>query len=407
MVKETELYKTLGIDSNATEKEIKKAYRGLALQYHPDKPTGDEEKFKEISAAYDVLSNAEKRQKYDQYGKAGLGEGGMGMNPNDIFQHIFGMGGMGGMGGNPFGQRKRMSAKPIQHTEQVNLNDIYTGKKINIKYMRDDVCSKCDGKGSNNGKSYKCNTCKGQGVRLVTRQIGPGMIQQMQARCDDCNGCGENIDPIDRCKQCSGKKLEKIEHTYCFDMPPGTPENVNLGVQGEGNQCSETFQRSDLVLKIVIKKDPLFVIEENDLVMTMQIDLWEALCGFTKQFKHINEQSLWFKIDHMTQIKDGDVRIVQGKGMPIFRTKKFGNLIVKFKVNYPPPQYIKENSHKIKKLLKTRHVENIEINDKCKKIELMSADKYNAKSNDNQYMQSNNESDDEEEHQQQQQCQTQ
>lgn len=386
MVKETEYYDILEITPEATEREIKKAYRKLAVVCHPDKPTGDEDKFKQITEAYEVLSDNEKKQKYDQFGKAGLGDQGCGMDPRDIFEHIFGGMGMGG------GRKSNVSN--INHVEEVSLKDIYTGKKINITYNRFDVCSKCDGKGSKSGKSYKCKVCKGHGVKLMTRQIGPGMIQQMQVKCQSCDGKGEEVNLEDKCKQCSGKKVEKVEHTYVFDMPKGIPENTKLGIKNEGNQDCDTFQRSDLVLMIRVKNDSKFERSDNDLVLLMEVELWEALCGFKRKFKYITGETMWFNVDNGDQIKEGDLKIVRNKGMPIFRTNNnYGDLIIKFQVNYPPPQHIKVFRNKIEKLLKTQVVDDFEIKKGFKKIKLISADQYNQYNQNNQNMM--NDSDDE------------
>jgi DnaJ family protein A protein 2 len=384
MVKETEFYDRLEIDTNATEKEIKKAYRKLAIIHHPDKPTGNEEKFKQITEAYEVLSNNEKRQQYDKFGKAVLGEGGGGMDPRDIFEHIFGsMGGMGGFSGMPGmsgrGMNKRQNnISDITHIEHVTLKDIYFGKKINIKYDRFDVCSTCDGKGSKSGKSYKCNPCNGSGVKMITRQLGPGMIQQMQTQCNVCKGKGETVNQVDKCVKCNGNKVEKVKYTHEFELPKGIPENVKLCVQNEGNQDYDTYQRSDLILMIKIKDNSEFERNQNDLILNMEIELWEALCGFKRKLTYITGEQVWFEINYMEQIKDGDLRIIENKGMPIFRkNNKYGNLIIKFKVNYPPPNHIKLLKNKIETLLKVKTDENFNINENLKKVSLIYVDKYN------------------------------
>jgi DnaJ family protein A protein 2 len=390
MVKETEFYDRLQISPNATEKEIKKAYRKLAIIYHPDKPTGNEEKFKQITEAYEVLSNDEKKQKYDKFGKAGLGEGG-GMDPRDIFEHIFGgmggmpgMGGMGGMGGMPGmrGMRKQKKNIPnIEHVEYIDLKDIYLGKKINLKYNRLDVCSVCDGKGSKSGKSYKCDQCNGNGIKFITRQIGPGMIQQMQTKCNACRGNGEKINEKDKCVKCNGNKVEKVKYTHEFELPKGIPENVKLCIQNEGNQDCETYQRSDLMLIFKVKNNSNYERDNNDLILNMDIELWEALCGFKKKFTYITGEQLWFEMNHMDQIKDGDLRIIENKGMPIFRKNgKYGNLIIKFKVNYPPPEHIKLFSNKIETLLKIKDVDNFKIKENYQKVYPVSTNKYDKSS---------------------------
>merc|ERR1711871_459522 len=208
MVKDTKLYKTLGINQDASESEIKKAYRKLAIKFHPDKNKDNQEeaaeKFKDISEAYQILSDPEKRKLYDQLGMDGVNGSGMQFNPNDLFEHLFG--GMGGMGGFPFGDmfnqgnmRKREKvAEPVMIKKKVTLEEIYLGKEINVNYTQTSHCKACQGTGSKSGKSSQCQTCQGSGVRNVVQQIGPGMIQQFQKTCDVCNGSGINIEPNDK-----------------------------------------------------------------------------------------------------------------------------------------------------------------------------------------------------------------
>jgi DnaJ-class molecular chaperone len=230
----------------------------------------------------------------------------------------------------------------------------------------------------------------------MSRQIGPGMIQQMQKKCPLCKGQGEIVNNKDKCEQCSGKKVEKVKHTYEFDMPKGIPENVKLGIKNEGNQDYESFQRSDLVLMIKVKDSGDFERNDNDLVLNMEIELWEALCGFRKKFKFITGDTMWFEMDCKDQIKDGDLRIVEGKGMPIFRTKNdYGNLIIKFKVNYPPPEHIKVFKNKIEKLLKTKIEDDFKVKKEYEKIDLVSVDSFNKNNSGSQRTHSMDDSDNE------------
>ena len=205
MVKDTKYYDILGVSPDASESEMKKAYYKLAKVYHPDKNPDAGDKFKEISHAYEVLSDSQKRQVYDQFGEEGLsGEGRGGPHSaEDLFSHLFG-GAFGGGRSRPSGPRK---GKDMRHTLKVTLNDLYKGKVSKLALQKQVLCAGCNGLGGKNGASSTCQGCDGRGIRVIMRQIGP-MIQQMQQTCPDCNGEGTNIAPKDRCQECHGRKVQ-------------------------------------------------------------------------------------------------------------------------------------------------------------------------------------------------------
>ncbi|KAJ6816905.1 dnaJ protein-like protein 2-like [Iris pallida] len=185
----TRYYEILGVSKSASPDELKKAYRVAALKNHPDKG-GDPEKFKELSQAYDVLNDPEKREIYDQYGedglKEGMGAGGSGgHNPFDIFEQFFGGGGFGGGGSRVRRQRK---GEDVVQTLKVSLEELYNGTSKKLSLTRSALCSRCHGKGSKSGASGRCYGCQGSGMKVVTRQIAPGMVQRMQLVCPDCRG---------------------------------------------------------------------------------------------------------------------------------------------------------------------------------------------------------------------------
>lgn len=185
------------------------------------------------------------------------------------------------------------------------------------------------------------------------------MIQQMQIPCNSCNGNGEEINSEDKCSKCNGLKIEKVKHTLPFKIPQGVPDNVQLSIGNEGHQDTETFERSDLVLIFIIK-DNIFTREENNLIYNLDLDIGEALCGCTKSLKHINDEQLCFDIDYKEQIKDGDIRIIENKGLPVFRhNNKFGDLIIKFNIKYPPIEFIDLYKNNIKKLFKINNNDNV------------------------------------------------
>lgn len=204
----------------------------MAMKYHPDKNAGDEaasEKFKSVSEAYEILTDPEKREAYDRYGmdafKEGGGGGRGGFSPEDIFSSFFG-GGMGGMGGRPRGPRK---TRDIVTALPVTLEECCLGAVRKMKVTRKVLCKPCKGTGSKSGKASSCQACQGQGVRVVLRQIGPGMVTKQQVVCEQCRGQGETIKANDRCAECAGEKLKeetkvlKVEVRPPFPLPPHPP----------------------------------------------------------------------------------------------------------------------------------------------------------------------------------------
>ena len=190
-VADTKLYDILGVPPGASENELKKAYRKLAKEYHPDKNPNAGDKFKEISFAYEVLSNPEKRELYDRYGEQGLREGsGGGGGMDDIFSHIFGGGLFSFMGNQSRSRNGRRRGEDMMHPLKVSLEDLYNGKTTKLQLSKNVLCSACSGQGGKSGAVQKCSACRGRGVRIMIRQLAPGMVQQMQSVCSDCNGEG-------------------------------------------------------------------------------------------------------------------------------------------------------------------------------------------------------------------------
>ncbi|TJX51591.1 molecular chaperone DnaJ, partial [Soehngenia saccharolytica] len=208
----TKYYEVLGVSKTAAADELKKAYRKAAIKNHPDKG-GDPEKFKELAQAYEVLSDPEKREIYDQYGedamKEGMGGGGASHNPFDIFESFFGGSPFGGsaFGGGSSRGRRQKQGEDVVHPLKVSLEELYTGISKKLSLSRNILCPKCKGKGSKSGASSRCSGCQGSGMRVSIRQLGPGMIQQMQHVCSDCRGSGETISDKDKCAQCKGNKV--------------------------------------------------------------------------------------------------------------------------------------------------------------------------------------------------------
>lgn len=337
MVKETKLYEILGVEVTATETQLKKAYRVNALKYHPDKNQHNPEaaeKFKEISSAYEILSDSEKRQVYDTYGEAGLsGSGGPGgMGADDIFSHFFGgMGGMGGMfgeGGGPSGPRR---SRDIQHPIKATLSDLYKGKVAKLALTRTVLCKKCDGKG---GKSVKtCASCHGSGTRFVTRQMGP-MVQRFQTACTDCKGQGKIIEPSDRCTTCSGKGTVDEREVLEVHIDKGMTHGQRITFRGKGDEGPDIIP-GDVVFIVDQQPHEQFERKGDDLYMTAKIDLLTALAGGSFAIKHLDNDYLKVEIIPGEIITPGSVKVIEGKGMPSYRHHNFGNLYITFEIEFP------------------------------------------------------------------------
>lgn len=332
----TKFYTLLGVDKNAGESEIKKAYRKLAMKNHPDKG-GDPEKFKEITAAYEVLSNPEKRQIYDEYGedalKEGMGGGGGGGNPFDIFESFFG-------GGDPFGggggRRSRVRrGEDVVHALKVSLEDMYNGTQKKLSLSKNVLCPGCNGTGSKSGALATCQGCNGQGVKVQIRQIGPGMIQQMQSQCSDCNGTGRGISEKDRCGQCKGNRVVQERKVLEVFVEKGMTHGQKITFKGEADQ-SPGVEPGDIVFVLQQKENKMFIRKGSNLIMEKEISLIEALTGFSLIIKHLDGRTLSLKSEPGEVVKPGDVKAVNDEGMPIHRSPfEKGRLFVRFKIQFP------------------------------------------------------------------------
>lgn len=332
MVKETKYYDILEVKPGATEGELKKAYRKLAMKYHPDKNPDAGDKFKEISHAYEVLSDPQKREIYDQGGEEAIqqggGRGGGGFSsPMDIFNMMFG-GGMGGGGG-----RNSNKTKPMVHKLGVTLEELYNGKTRKLAATRDIVCSSCDGKGGSNVKN--CTGCKGRGVKIQTIQMGPGMMQQCQSVCGECEGKGEIIPPSSRCKTCKGKKTTKEKKVIEIELDKGAPSDFRKVFYGEGDQ-EPGKEPGDIVIQIEEKEHSVFQRHGRDLTMKMDIDVSEALCGMKRPVKTLDGRNITISTKPGEVIKQADIKMVRGEGMPTHRDPfNKGKLIVLFNITFP------------------------------------------------------------------------
>nr|AKH40961.1 type I heat shock protein 40 [Artemia franciscana] len=334
MPKETGLYDVLGLSPSCTPDELKKAYRKLALKYHPDKNPNEGEKFKQISFAYEVLSNPEKREIYDKYGEQGLKEGGGGggggfHSPMDIFEMFFG-GGMGGRG------RRERRGKDIVHQLSVTLGELYKGCTRKLALQKNVVCSKCEGRGGKKGATQKCVRCRGSGMQVRIQQLAPGMVQQIQSVCHDCSGQGEVIDAKDKCKNCEGKKIIREKKILEVHVDPGMVDGQKITFSGEGDQ-EPGLEPGDIIIVLDEKEHAMYKrVDRSDLLTVMDLELVEALCGFQKVLKTLDDRNLVLTCIPGENIKQDRLKCIYNEGMPHYKNPmEKGKLIIKFNVKFP------------------------------------------------------------------------
>lgn len=333
MAEKRDYYEVLGVDRKATPDEIKKAYRKMAIKYHPDKNPGDkdaEEKFKEAAEAYDVLSNPEKREKYDQLGHSmgpqgfgGMGGGGGfggGMSMEDIFAQfgdIFGggaFGGFGGFGGATGGRRSRPRQRrgsDLRIRVKLTLEEIANGVQKTLKIPTFVKCEHCKGTGAKDGVAFAtCNTCHGTG-RVTRVQQTPFGAMQTEAVCPDCEGEGKVI--TERCSYCNGQGVERREQQVSFNIPAGVSDGMVLTLRGRGNAPVHGGVNGDLLVVIEEVKHPELIRDGNDVIYNLMLDVATATLGGTADVPTIGGRAR-LKIAPGTQ--PGKVLRLRGKGLP-------------------------------------------------------------------------------------------
>nr|XP_057930779.1 dnaJ homolog subfamily A member 4 [Doryrhamphus excisus] len=374
MVRETGYYDLLGVGPKASADEIKKAYRKLALKYHPDKNPNEGEKFKLISQAYDVLSDPKKRDLYDQGGEQAIKDGGMGggSSPMDIFNMFFGGGG-GRM------QRERRG-KNIVHQLSVSLEDMYNGSTRKLALQKNVICEKCDGYGGKKGALEKCTSCKGRGVQIKVQQIGPGMIQQIQSMCGDCHGQGESFSAKDRCKNCNGQKVERKKKILEVHIDKGMKDGQKITFHGEGDQEPD-LEPGDVIIVLDQKNHSVFKRSEDNLIMKMNVKLVESLCGFRKAVNTLDNRTLLVSSQPGEVIKNNETKLVQNEGMPIYKSPyEKGQLIIQFEVEFPEKHWLPEHlMYQLERLLPPR--EDVLITDDTEEVELCEVDERTQQQN--------------------------
>nr|WP_321407609.1 molecular chaperone DnaJ [uncultured Carboxylicivirga sp.] len=353
-------YEILEVSKNASAEEIKKAYRKKAIQYHPDKNQGDkaaEEKFKEAAEAYEVLSNAEKRQRYDQFGHAGVGGAagggfGGGMSMDDIFSHfgdIFGGGfggfsGFGGFGGSSRGGRRVNKGSNLRVKVKLNLEEIANGAEKKIKVKKYIQCNSCSGTGAADSSSYSnCSTCHGSGQ--VTR-ISNTILGQMQtsSTCPTCGGDGKII--TNKCTSCAGEGIVRDDEVISLNIPAGVEEGMQLSVSGKGNAARRGGVNGDLLVLIEEEKHPELVRDGNNLIYSLNISIPDAILGTPVEIPTV-EGKVKVKIEPGTQ--PGKILRLRGKGLPEVNSYGRGDLLVQIQV-FIPKNISKEDRKAVEKM---------------------------------------------------------
>ena len=342
MADKRDYYEVLGVDKNADEKEIKKAYRKLAMKYHPDvsEEEGSEEKFKEISEAYAVLSDEEKRQRYDQFGHAGM-EGFtaedfyQNVNFDDIFQgfdigNIFDLFGFGG-GSRSRGRTGPQRGSDIYTDVHITLKEAFHGCEKEIKVTRSELCPTCNGSKSKPGHDPEtCPTCKGTGQIKEVSNTFLGQMVNVRP-CRQCGGTGKII--TDPCDECHGKGSVRKTKTIKLEIPEGVDEGNHLRVSGEGNCGEAPGLEGDLIVSVHIKRNKLFEREGDHLYFEQEISFPQAALGDVISIPTIEGKEVEFKISPGTQ--SGTVFKLKGQGMNSVRHAARGNLYVTVTVVVP------------------------------------------------------------------------
>ncbi|XP_044751473.1 dnaJ homolog subfamily A member 2-like [Coccinella septempunctata] len=382
---DNKLYDILGVNRNASENEIKKQYRKLAKEFHPDKNPDAGDKFKEISFAYEVLSDPKKRATYDRYGLQGMQEGAQD-GGEDFLSHIFGGGLFGGFSpfGGPMGgmRQRRQRTEDTVHPLKVSLEDLYNGKTSKLQLNKNVICKKCSGKGSKNGNVVRCHTCRGCGIKTTIRHLGPGFAQQSQSTCTDCNGTGEYIKDNDRCGTCKGKKVTSETKILEVHIDKGMKENQKIFFRGEGDQMPDV-EPGDVVIVLQQKPHETFVRDGDNLRMEHTVTLTEALCGFSFVVKHLDGRDLIVNHPVGSVLKPGDIKTVENEGMPQYKNPfQKGNLNIMFKVTFPENHFADEQGYALlEKYLPPRPVFNMPIGEHVEEVDLNDYDPNDRRNN--------------------------
>ena len=361
MATKRDYYEILEVSKSATADEIKKAYRKVALKHHPDRNQGDkasEEKFKEAAEAYEILSDAQKKAKYDQYGHAGVNQGSggyQGGNMEDIFRNfgdVFGGGGGGGFdpfesffGGGRSQQRSRgKRGANLRVRVKLTLQEVANGVRKNLKVKKHVECHTCHGSGAKDSSSVgKCTVCGGSGV---VRKVQNTILGQMQTTntCYQCNGSGQQI--TKKCATCNGLGMEYGEETLQVDIPAGVQDGMQLSMSGKGNAGEQGGPAGDLIIQIEVEQNPELEVDGQNIIYNLHISFIDAVLGASVEVPTI-EGKAKFKIPTGTQA--GKIFRLSGKGLPAVNAYGRGDQLILVNV-YTPTNLNSEEKTLLEKL---------------------------------------------------------
>ena len=362
MATKRDYYEVLGVSKNASEDEIKKAYRKIAIKYHPDRNPGDkeaEEKFKEAAEAYDVLHDPAKRQQYDQFGfDAPGGFGGFsggGFTVDDIFSmfgSVFegGFGGFGGFGGQRRSSQRKYRGGDLRLKVRLNLQEVASGVTKKFRVRKDITCPECHGTGCEGGSTPEtCPTCNGSGYTVQTKQTLFG-VMQTQGACPTCHGEGTIVK--NKCQHCGGDGVVKGDEVVEVKIPAGVADGMVLTMQGKGNAGMHNGVAGDIQVFISEEDNSTFVRQDNDLIYNLLLDFPTAALGGEVKIPTVDGKTL--KITLEPGIQPGTTKRLRGKGLPAVQGygSGMGDIIVNISV-YVPKTLSREEREALEKMQKS------------------------------------------------------